>query len=193
MIDQERNVLAACAQGGRGDGDHVETIEQIFAKSSGPDLGAQVTVGRGHDTYVRFDGVTADRLVLAFLQNPQELHLHRRRELADLVEKKRASRRLGKPTLAPPDGSGEGTSLVAEKLGLENRLRDRRAVDGNEGSTRARAPLVDVASQELLAGAALAENEHRRRRGGRLCGHVEDSTQGRTRPDDLATREQLDL
>jgi hypothetical protein len=48
---------------------------------------------------------------------------------------------------------------VPEQLALEQRLRHRRAVDGEEWTTAA-APLVDRASHELLARAALARDEH---------------------------------
>ena len=40
--------------------------------------------------------------------------------------------------LASPIGAGEGALLVAEQLALEQRLRQRAAVDGDEGPARAR-------------------------------------------------------
>jgi hypothetical protein len=55
----------------------------------------------------------------------------------------------------------EASALVAEELALEDRLGKGRAVDGDEGLGRARALGVDGARDELLARAALADDEHR--------------------------------
>ena len=75
----------------------------------------------------------ADRAHLALLQHAQQLHLERRRQLADLVEEQRAA--VGRPEeagLALVVGAGEGALLVAEQLALEQRLGQRAAVDGDE-------------------------------------------------------------
>ena len=58
--------------------------------------------------------------------------------------------------------AGERAALVAEQLGLEQVLRDRRGVDRDERPGRARAVPVQRARDELLAGARLAGDEHRR-------------------------------
>ena len=87
VIDQQRDVVAALRERRAGDGDHVQAIEEIFAEATGFDLGLEVAVGGGDQTKVRAVRATAERLVLAFLQDAQQLDLHRRRQLADLVEK----------------------------------------------------------------------------------------------------------
>jgi hypothetical protein len=46
--------------------------------------------------------------------------------LADLVEEERAAVGLLEAADAAAVGAGEGALLVAEELGLEERLRDRR-------------------------------------------------------------------
>src|SRR5262249_19561460 len=53
-------------------------------------------------------------------------------------------------------------SLVAEQLALDQRLRDRRAVDRDEGLVAAIRELVDRSRDELLSGAALAVDEYGR-------------------------------
>ena len=58
--------------------------------------------------------------------------------------------------------AGERALLVAEQLGLEDRLGDRGAVDRDERALRARAVVVERAREQLLAGAALAEQQHGR-------------------------------
>ena len=87
----------------------------------------------------------ADPLELALLQHAQQLGLERRRDLADLVEEQRAAVGQLEAALAGVDGAGEGALLVAEQLGLQQRLRQRRAVDLDERPVRARRQLVDGA------------------------------------------------
>jgi hypothetical protein len=119
--------------------------------------------------------------------------LYRGRQLADLIEKKRACRRFGEPPVAPPDRAREGATLVTEELGFENRFRDRGAVDGDERAARARTMVVDVTGKELFARAALAEDEHRGRRRSGLGRNLEHPAQGGAGADDFAAREKLDL
>ena len=66
-------------------------------------------------------------------------------------------------------GAAEGALLVAEQLAFQQALRQRRAVQRDEGAARAPAEGVDVARQHLLAGAALAGDEHAGLRRGRAA------------------------
>src|SRR4030042_6647995 len=77
---------------------------------------------------------------------------------------KRACRKLPSPAgreeaLLVGPRAGEGAAQVAEELGLEQPLRQRPAVHGDEGAGGARAVAVDGAGHELLAGAGLAGHE----------------------------------
>jgi hypothetical protein len=63
---------------------------------------------------------------------------------------------------------------VAEALALEQRLRERGARDGDERLRGARALVVDRAREQLLAGAALAEDEDGRGALGRDAAELED-------------------
>ena len=56
----------------------------------------------------------------------------------------------------------ESAALVPEERALHERLRDRRAVDLDEGVGTARATAVDRLRDHVLAGARLAREEHRR-------------------------------
>src|SRR5262249_33737341 len=98
------------------------------------------------------------------LQDAQELRLQGRRRLADLVEKDRALVRDLEEALLVAEGAGEGTAAVAEQLALEQALRQRCAVDGDEHAVAARAHAMDGAPQEPLPGSRLAEHQPRRRR-----------------------------
>ena len=56
--------------------------------------------------------------------------------------------------------AGEGAANVAEELALDQRLRQRTAVDGHEGAGRAVAAAVDEAREDLFAGPRLAVDQH---------------------------------
>ena len=62
--------------------------------------------------------------------------------------------------------AGERALLVAEQLGFEQRFGDGGAVDGDERAVVARAERVKRAREQLLAGAALPFEQHRRVGGG---------------------------
>src|SRR5262249_44924108 len=55
--------------------------------------------------------------------------------------------------------AGERSALVAEKLGLEEVLRHRRGIDGDEWLGRTRTVPVQGAGDKLLAGAGFARDE----------------------------------
>ena len=57
---------------------------------------------------------------------------------------------------------GERALLVAEELRLEQRLGDRAQVDVHERLAGARRRAMDGARDQFLAGAVLAEDQHRR-------------------------------
>src|SRR6185295_13789857 len=87
------------------------------------------------------------------------LGLEGERDLADLVQEQGAAvRRLSLADLAR-HGSRERPALVAEELAFEERLGEGRAVDGHERLAGPRAPLVQGAGRQLLAGAALAAQQ----------------------------------
>ena len=99
---------------------------------------------------------------LALLEHAQQLHLQRRRHLADLVEEEAPAARRGEEALLVPDGAGEGSLHVPEQLALEQVLRQRAAVDRQERPVGPAGQVVDVPGDDLLAGAALALDQHRR-------------------------------
>ena len=84
------------------------------------------------------------------LQHAQQLGLHRRWHVADLVQEQCSP--AGRLELAdvPSDGPGEGTLLVAEQLTFDEFGRDGGAVELDEGAVAARAGAVDGASHQLL-------------------------------------------
>jgi len=107
-----------------------------------------------------------------------------RGNLPDLVEEKGSSVGLQEATVVTLDGAGERTPLVPEELGLENGLRQGRAVDRYEGSVGPLGGSVDGPRDQLLAGARLAEQEHRRHRRRGLHHGVHEAAPGQRLADD---------
>ena len=125
----------------------------------------------GDDAHVAADrDVVADALEHALLQHAQQLHLHRRAHVADLVEEQRAALGDLEAALAGGDRAGEDAFLVAEQLALEQVGGNRAAVDGDEGPLAARAEIVDGARGDFLAGAGFAEHQN----GGIVIGNLAD-------------------
>ena len=95
------------------------------------------------------------------LERAQELDLQLDRHLADLVEEQRAAVGRLELALLVRDRAGERALDVAEQLALEQVLGDRAAVDRDERLAGARRAVVDLARDQLLAGAGLAGDQHR--------------------------------
>ena len=68
-----------------------------------------------------------------------------------------ASSNLPEPAATAPV---KAPLLVAEQLALQQVLRDGGAVDRDEGPRRRGAQVVQRAGEQLLAGAALAQQQH---------------------------------
>ena len=129
-------------RGGKIDLDDVEAIVEVFAELSLLGEPQQVAIGGGDDADVDLDGLRpADALESAFLEHAQQFGLHGQRDLADLVEKDRAAVRQLEPALALTGRAGERPLLVAEELAFEQRLRQGRAIDGDERGVRGAAML----------------------------------------------------
>ncbi len=161
MLGEQLDVLRPFAERRQIEGNHPQPVEQVGAEAPLLDLVAQRSVGRRDDPHVDRDRLrAADRKHRAFLQHAQQLRLHLRRELGDLVQEERAA--AGQPEVAGsvPDRAGEGALGVAEELALEQRVGERGAVDGDEGSLAPVRGVVDRAGDQLLAGPGLAADQH---------------------------------
>ncbi len=175
VLHEQRDVADPLAQRRDLQRHHVEPVVEVVAEVAALDLGLEVAVGRGHEPHVDLERLdAADALELALLDRAQQLDLHLDGDLADLVEEQRAA--VGE--LEPPGlarrGAGERALLVAEQLRLHQRLRDRGAVDLDERPVLTARVLMQRLGDELLAGATLARDQHRRRRVGDLVDHLVD-------------------
>ena len=108
------------------------------------------------------DCVPPTRSNRVLLERAQNLRLQRQRQVADLVEKQRAAVRQLELAGLARHRAGEGALLVAEELGLEQVVGNRRAVDRHERAVGPRAQRVQRPREQLLARAALPFEQHRR-------------------------------
>ena len=109
-------------------------------------------------------------------------------QFADFVDQQRpAGRRLEQPQPAV-QGARKRTFLVAEQFALDQRLRDRGTVDGDERFAAPRAVVMERASHQLLAGAALADDKHGAASVSHQADLLEQGTHRCTLPDDVVER-----
>jgi cytoskeletal protein CcmA (bactofilin family) len=93
-------------------------------------------------------------------QHAEQIALPFRRQIADLIEEKRAVvGQLKTPHLAG-HGASEGSFHVAEQLRFEQGFRQSGAVDEDERLLRPRALRMNHARHDFLSGAALAFDQH---------------------------------
>ena len=128
-------------------------------------------------TSTRSDCVPPDPLELLLLERAENLGLERERQIADLVEEERAAMGELEAAGLALCGAGERPLLVSEQLALEQRLRNRRAIDGDERSVIARAERVQRSGEQLLACSALAFEQDRGIRRGRAMELLRDLTE----------------
>jgi hypothetical protein len=110
--------------------DHLEPVVEILPEIAAGHAVGQVAVGGSHHAHVDLAAlVLADAPDLPLLQRSQELDLHARRNLADLVEQQRPA--VGGLEQARPilRRARERAPRVAEELAFEQGLGDGAAVD----------------------------------------------------------------
>ena len=140
-------------------------IAQVGAEAARRDLVVEPAIGGGDDADVdAARHVLADAPHLAVLEHAQQLGLRARRQLADFVEEQRAAVGFLEEAGALADRAGEGAAGVAEQLGLEQIVGERRAVDRAQAAVAPRPEPMHAARDQLLAAAALAFDEHWKRR-----------------------------
>ena len=102
---QQPDIVSSLAQRGDVDDDYGEPKIEVFPERAGLDRLLKVSVGRSNDACVTRDLLARpDPLKALLLQKPQQLHLHARWQLANLVEKERPAR--GRLDVALPHARG---------------------------------------------------------------------------------------
>ena len=98
----------------------------------------------------------ADALDLALFQHAQQLGLHGRRHIADLVKKESAAMGLLEFARVALGRAGKRSFLVAEELALDQLSGHGRAVQRHKWTCCPVALLVQCARHQFFAGAGLA-------------------------------------
>ena len=156
-----RDVVAPIAQGGHLHGKDRQAEVEVLAELPGRHGLAQAAVGGRDDADIKLDGRAATQpFDLARLDGAQHLGLHGHRHLADLIQEQRAALGQFESTQLALVGAGKCPALVTKQLRLEQRIRNGRAVDGDERTVGARAAIVEGAGAQLLAGAAFTFEQH---------------------------------
>src|SRR5262249_37104221 len=142
-LGEQRDILAARAQRREPDWNDVQAIEEVLTKLSALHHALQIPMRRRDEAHVRADrSHTAAPLVLLVLNEPQELDLNGGCDVADLVQKQRASLRELDPSGLARARPGERPLLVAEQLAFEQSVRERGAMHLHEGTVATRTLLV---------------------------------------------------
>jgi len=160
VTGQRENVLGPFAQGGQPQIDHVEAVEQVFAKDAAFCRIGKVAVGGRDDADVDLDGFCAANPVdFTFLERAQKLCLQAGIHLADFVEQQCSP--VGFLELADTarDGAGKRPLLMSEQFGFEQVLRDRSAVHRNERFLGAQRFPVYIAGEHFLTGTGFAGDQ----------------------------------
>src|SRR5262245_42040757 len=156
---EERHVLGPLPQRRKGEHEDVEAIVEIFAELPAANLLLEVAVRRRDHADVYMERLpSTEPAYLPRLENAQELPLHSRAHVAHLVQKHGPAARHLEKTGPRPVRSREGSLLVPEQLAFQERLRETRAVDGDEGALPPGASVVDHVRDQLLAGPCLAQD-----------------------------------
>src|SRR6185437_3768321 len=160
-VHQNGNIALAFAQGWQLDLDDVEAEEQVLAESALANGRLEIAIGGGDDACGEGHAVRgSDWLDLLFLEGAEQLRLQVYGQVADFVQEERAAAGCLHQALPGLHRAGEGALHVAEELGFDEGWYEGRTIHRNEGLRAAGAGKMDRASDELLAGAALAENQN---------------------------------
>ena len=112
------------------------------------------------------------------LQHAHQLHLRAQSHVANFIEKDGAVIGLFEPPDPPRFRPSESAALVAEQFAFQQRFRNGRAVDGDEGRVGPIAVLVEGAGDQLLAGARFTADEHVHRLGSDTANLLVDGLHG---------------
>ena len=120
MGRQQRDILGPLVQRRQVNLDHVQAVVQILAELPLLDHLGQRAVGGSDHAHVYLDRFRATHsLEGALLQDAEQLGLHRRWHVADLIEEDGTSVCQLETPLPLIDGAGECPLLVAEELAFQ--------------------------------------------------------------------------
>ena len=157
---QDRYVFPSISQGRDLAGENRQTVKEIPPEPPFSHLPRNISgCGCQHSHIYHYGPLSTQPPDLALFQSREKFRLLRHGQLTHFVQKEgSALSLLENPPPALP-GPGECTPPMAEKLALEEGVRDPGTVDGQEGPRSSRAFLVNDPSQQALSRPCLPEDE----------------------------------
>ena len=150
MLEQQTDVVAAMAKKRQINGQFAKAMMETLSEQACLDKGAQMLVGGGDDTDIRF----------FTLNETQKLGLDFDRQIIDIIDKQASSLRqfdfaaaLGRVVVVCP-------ATGPEKRWFHSRGGNGGAVDGHIGAGTARAAVVQGAGNALFTGAVGTLNQN---------------------------------
>src|SRR5271165_2387763 len=122
-------------RGGNLDRENVETVEQILPKLLLLNHGPEVTMGRRDHPNIHLDRCsTSQALELLLLNGPQQFRLHLQADIANLIQKERASVCQLESTFSLHQSPRESSPLMPEQLAFQKSRGDGGAVHAYIGT-----------------------------------------------------------
>ena len=133
MLRQQRDVFTPLAQRRERDREDIEPVVEIVPEAVLPNFLGEVAIGGRDDTHVDVHRPrAAQSLELPFLKDAQQLGLKLNRQITHFVEEQRSAMRNLEATGLTRVRACERPALASKQLALDQRWRQRRAVERNE-------------------------------------------------------------
>jgi hypothetical protein len=186
MFDEWGNVFAAIPQGRQGDRKNIQTIVEVTAKFLTVHHSLEVPVRRGDEPHVYAMGTTtSETFELLFLQNTEQFGLQCEWHIADFIKEESPFVSQFEAANSLCDCSGKSTPFMAKELTFKQVEGNRRTVQLDQRLAATGTRIVDRVSDEFLASAGLALDEHSRVRRRNPLGLFKHDSQSRAVPYDL--------
>ena len=160
MLGQQDDVFSPFTERRDVQLDGIDAIKQVLTKRAFVYFIQQLGVGGTNQPHIdmdRFYGTQADNL--PFLQCRQQFGLHRKRQVPDFIEEKRAARSHFHPSGLGLVGIGKGPFLVTEKLALEQLFRNASQVDGDKGFRSTGREMLQHTGHQIFSSTVFAQNQ----------------------------------
>ena len=120
VADQNRNIVAALAQGWNRDGKNAQTVVEVASELSRVDHFREVAIRGGHEPDIyRNSASSADAFEFLLLQRPQNFGLKLQREVAYLIQEEGSLMGQLQPSDLLRDRPRKSSFFVAEQFAFE--------------------------------------------------------------------------
>src|SRR5437667_3186209 len=163
IVHEQRDVLASLPKWWDFNWKHIEAVKQILAESTILDHVFKIAVSGGNHPHTNLDCPrAAETFELLLLYCTQQFRLHFQTDVADLVQKKRASVGKFESPFSLDERTGKGPLFVPEDFALGQSGRNRSAVHSHKMAIAPGAEIVNGPGNQLLSGASFTMKQYRR-------------------------------